>query len=258
VVAVSLYHESAGEGPPVVLVHSGICDSRMWDRQMRTLAADHQVVRLDLPGYGRSPVRTRPLSYAGEVLAVMDEQGIASAALVGSSFGGRVVLDVARTAPDRVRALVLEAPGRRDWDWSDAVRRYSDAEEEALSVGDLDKAVELNVRFWLVGPRRAPDEVDAGLRTAVTAMQRRAFENVLAGPGGEPPDPEPPGSEADVRAQALILIGDLDVPDMQAIAAHYERELPSARKVVMPGVAHLPSLERPEEFDRLVLDFLAR
>ena len=59
-----------------------------------------------------------------------------------------------------------------------------------------------------------------------------------------------------MRVPTLILVGDLDLPDLIEIAEAYEREIPGARRVVMHGTAHVPSLERPDDFDRLVLDFL--
>jgi len=156
---------------------------------------------------------------------------------------------------------VLGGPGRRGWEWSDAVRRYGEAEDAAFAAGDVERVVDVNVRFWLDGPHRTPEQVDPGLRTAVATMQREDVERLLATPGAagleELPDPAPGSPVAGVRAPALILVGDLDVPDMLAIAEAYERELPNARRVVMHGVAHMPSLERPDEFDALVLELLS-
>ena len=99
--------------------------------------------------------------------------------------------------------------------------------------------------------------VGGAIRARVAGMQRRALENELAA-GEVGPERRPEGSPADVRVPALVLVGDLDVPDMLDVADAYVREIPGARRVVMHGVAHIPSLERPNEFDRLVLDFLAR
>jgi pimeloyl-ACP methyl ester carboxylesterase len=190
-----------------------------------------------------------PVSYSREVLSLLGELGIASVTIVGNSFGGRVALDVARVAPERVRSLVLVAPGRREWDWSDAVRRYAEAEDAAVAAGDVERVVELNVRFWLDGPHRTPDQVEPDVRAAVATMQREGVGRLLAaseagGGGEELPDPAPSVSAADVRAPTLILVGDLDVSDMLAISNWYEQELPNARRVVMRGVAHMPSLEQ--------------
>jgi pimeloyl-ACP methyl ester carboxylesterase len=116
--------------------------------------------------------------------------------------------------------------------------------------------VELSLQLWLDGPRRPAGAVGGDVRARVAAMQRRALENELAAASPAGPERRPEGSPADVRAPTLILLGDLDLPDLVEIADAYEREIPGARRVVMHGAAHVPSLEQPEEFDRLVLDFL--
>ena len=254
-----LHHEVAGTGPAVVLIHEGIADSRMWDRQFATYADAFRVVRYDIAGYGRSPLRSGPYSHSRDLLELLDELEIERAALVGVSLGGRIALDVSLAAPERVSALVLVGSGLAGWDWSEEVRAFGEAEDAALEAGDLDTAVELNLRLWVDGPARGPDVVDAAVRRFVGDMQRLAFENLLAAYEQDPPpgpEERPDGAPADVRAPTLVLVGDEDVPDIVAISELLEREIPGARRVVMRGVAHVPSLERPDEFDRLVLDFL--
>ena len=103
-----LHVESAGDGSPaVVLVHAGIADRRMWDREFAALADRHLVVRYDVRGFGRSPDPTRDYFDHDDLLAVLDDTGIDRAVLVGASNGGRIVLDTAVAAPQRVRAMVL-------------------------------------------------------------------------------------------------------------------------------------------------------
>src|ERR671936_3184279 len=112
-----LHYEVAGAGPPVVFVHAGIADSRMWDAQFASFADDFRVVRYDIAGFGRSPLRGGPFCHWRDLVALLDELRIEQAALVGNSFGGRIALDVAIAAPERVSALVLVAPGLGRWDW---------------------------------------------------------------------------------------------------------------------------------------------
>lgn len=252
----TLPHDVAGAGADVLLLHNGLCDRRMWDRQMRTFADSFRVIRCDLPGYGDAPEPDGPFSYAAEVLAMLDELSVGRAAVVGNSLGGRVAVDVCVAAPGRVSALVLVAAGRGGWDWSDVARESWRRQEEAAEAGDLDLAVELSLQLWLDGPHRPAGAVGGDVRARVAAMQRRAFENELAATWTVGPERTPEGSPADVRVPTLIVVGDLDLPDLTAIAEWYQREIPGARRAVMHGVAHVPSLEQPEEFDRLVLDFL--
>ena len=252
----TLPHDIAGTGPAVLLLHNGLCDRRMWDRQMDTFAGRYRAIRCDLPGYGDVPLPAGPFSYAEEVVALLDELGDGAAALVGNSLGGRVAVDVCLLAPDRVWALALVAAGRAGWSWSDAVQESWRRQDEAARAGDLDLAVELSLQLWLDGPRRDHGAVGGDVRARVAEMQRRALELELAEADDVGPERRPEGSPTDVRVPTLVLDGDLDVPEIGEIAESYEREIPGARRVVIRGAAHIPSLELPEEFDRLVLDFL--
>jgi 3-oxoadipate enol-lactonase len=253
---VRLHHDVTGDGPAVVLLHCALCDGRQWDRQVETFSREFRVVRLDLPGFGRSPFPEGEHSVAEEVLALLDRLGIERAALVGNSMGGGVALDTALTAPERAWALVLVDSGFPGREQPPEVQAYAEEEDALLEAGDVDGAVELNLRFWLDGPRRAPDEVDPAVRARVADMQRLGLESYLALDREPGPQRRPDGVPADVRCPTLVVVGDLDQPDMLRSAERFEAEIPGARRVVIHGAAHVPSLDRPDEFDRAVLDFL--
>ena len=255
-----LYHEVEGDGPTIVFIHEGIADSRMWDPQWASFAARYRLVRLDLSGFGRTPVGPPPVTHASDVLAVLDELGISSAAVVGASLGGRVALEIAVARPGLVRALVLEDAGFPGVDWSDEVRAGWAAEDEAVARGDLDAATEANLRLWVDGPNRAPADVDPAFRAAVGGMVRRALE--LQAPHWDDLDEEllvPDLAErlGEVRAPTLALAGEEDVEDMQELARRFAREIPRVQHATIAGAAHMPNLERPEAFDALVLAFLS-
>jgi 3-oxoadipate enol-lactonase len=88
-----LYAEVAGEGSTVVLVHAGICDSRMWGPQWDAFPAAHRTVRYDLRGFGRSPLPPQPYSHGRDLIALLEQLRIERATLVGASLGGRVALE---------------------------------------------------------------------------------------------------------------------------------------------------------------------
>jgi len=255
---VELFHQLDGEGETVVLVHAGICDSRQWDDQWPTFTAVHRVVRLDLRGFGRTPQGDEPYSSAGDVLALLDRLGIERAALVGASMGGRVALEAAIARPGLVSALVLVCAGLPNHQWSPTVRAYGEAEDAALERGDIEQACELNVRMWVDGPGRTPEQVDPLVRERVRAMQRRAFELQL---GEEDREQllvdDPAAAAAELRLPALVAVGEHDVEDMQAIGDLLASRIPGAVRMTIPGAAHVPNMERPAEFDQLVLGFLA-
>ena len=243
----------------MVLIHAGICDSRMWDPQWETFRPSHRVLRYDMRGFGRSPVGPDSYSNAGDLIDLLEQQGVAKASLVGVSMGGRVALEVAIARPELVDALVLVGAGFPGHDWSAEMKAADEAEMAALKRGDLDAAVEVALRTWVDGPRRRPEDVDSDVRARVAEMQRRAYELQL--PVWETAEEEPLVGDlservGEVDAPTLVLVGEEDVRDMHEIAGRLERELPNARRASIANTAHVPSMERPREFDQLVLPFL--
>jgi 3-oxoadipate enol-lactonase len=260
-----LHYELAGDGAALVLVHEGVADSRMWDDQFEVFARRYRVLRYDVRGFGRSSLPGGPYSHVEDLRELLGVAGIDSAALVGASMGGRIALDYALMFPSRVRALVLVGPGLADHEWSAPVAAAGKAEDEALDRGDLDEAVEVNLRAWVDGPHRAPDEVDPAVRRRVGEMQLQAFRvQVPALEADPPPGPgdrlEPPASArlAEVRVPTLIVVGGVDQPDILEISERLGAGIPGAESVLIPDAAHVPNMERPAEFNAVVLDFLDR
>lgn len=253
----SLWYDVHGEGSPVALIHAGIADSRMWEPQLNSFAQSHTVVRVDLPGFGRSPIETNPVSYRGAVADALDAAGIDRAALVGTSFGGRTALEFAVAFPQRVSALVLVGSGIDDHEWSEEVERFGAEEEAALERGDLDAAVTANLELWLAGPRRNLDDIPAEIRELVAEMQLQAFRNTEGLDDLRAEKLDPPASQrlANIAVPTLVVTGDEDVGDMHEIAERLAREIPGAERATIAHAAHLPNLERPDEFDRTVLAF---
>ncbi len=255
----SVWYDVQGEGKAVVLLHAGAADSRMWEPQLRSFPARYRVLRVDFPGFGRTPIVASPISFRGAVREALDASGIEQAALVGVSLGGNTALELALESPERVSALVLVGAGLPDHEWSEDVKAFFAAEDEALERGDLDAAVEANLRMWLAGPNRSLDTIDPRLRELVATMQRQAFELQKEWPDLRAARLDPPYSERlrDVHVPTLVLTGDEDVADIHEVAARLVTEIPDARRATISDAAHLPNLDRPEEFDRIVLGFLA-
>ena len=258
-----LYYEVEGDGPAVVLVHSAIADSSLWDAQVEALAPRFRVVRYDVAGFGQSPLRPGPFSHVADLRALLDHLGVGRAALVGSSNGGRIALEYALTHPDGVEALVLHAPGLPDHDWSAEMREADEEEEKLFEAGDFAGAADGQVRFWVDGPGRGPDAVDARVRERVREMTLRSYELYADVAKSGKPGPsqwlDPPASTrlGELRVPTLVVVGAADAGDVLEIADRLEREIPGARKVVVADAAHALPLERPDELNRLLLEFLA-
>jgi 3-oxoadipate enol-lactonase len=258
-----MWHQETGSGPPLVLVHAGIADSRMWDREWDAWAGRFRLIRCDLPGYGRTPVLEdaagpveRP---AAELAELLDTLGVTAAAVVGASFGGRVSLELAIGRPDLVGRLLLVATGLPGWDWSAGVRGGWAKEDAAIERGDLDGAVEANVETWVAGPTRTVSDVDPAVVNLVRVMQRRALE--LQIPTAEEIRDEPLADGfqdrlGELSLPVLALTGALDQPDFAGVGARIASVVAGARHDVIGGAAHLPNLEQPAAFDAVALPFL--
>jgi pimeloyl-ACP methyl ester carboxylesterase len=174
--SMELWHEVAGEGRPVLLIHEGICDSRMWESQWRTFPQFHRTVRCDLRGFGQTPLPAESYSNARDVVELLDRLELGAAALVGVSLGGRVPWRWRWAGRTWSSGSCSSGPGLPGHAWSDTVRRYGEEEDAAVARRDLEAAVEANLRMWVDGPNRLPEEVDPRVRSFVGMMQRRALE----------------------------------------------------------------------------------
>jgi pimeloyl-ACP methyl ester carboxylesterase len=247
-----LWFEVTGSGPPLVLVHAGICDARMWDDLTALLEPEHRVVRYEMRGYGRSGAAATDYSPSGDLVSVLDAAGVDRATLCGVSFGGAVALETAVAHPGRVSALVAVCCAV---DWSDVptslVTRIEEA-DAAAEAGDLDLATELELRIWVDGEGRTVP-VDDGVRERVRAMNRRALE--LASQGhGDAVWLDPPVEQrlAQIACPTLVVAGEHDVPFMTDGCRRIAAAIPGARFAMVEGAAHLPPLERPDAFAALV------
>lgn len=248
------HYELAGEGRPLVLLHAGICDGRMWDGQFDALAALRRVLRYDRRGFGRTTQGAGAFSHVEDLAGLLRHLGLGRAALVGCSQGAKISLDFALKRPELVESLVLVAPSVSGYTHAAPPPPEYEEIERADASGDVERVNELELRIWVDGPRRSPGEVDRGVRELVREMNLAALR---ASAGEElPSGVAAAGRLGEVRAPTLVVVGDLDTPQTLEAAGALASGIPGARLEVVRGAAHLPSMERPEEFNRLALDFL--
>jgi len=249
---VLLAHDVAGSGDPVLLLHAGVADRRVWQAQWEPLAERFRVIRCDLRGFGDTPIPPDRYSNVDDVVTLLDHLGVERAAVVGSSFGGRVALEIAATHPDRVSRLVLLCPAFAGLDPTPDAEAFDEREEALAEAEDLDGLVEHNVATWL-GP-----EADDAARDFVREMQRHAFEVQLTA-DAEPVQPEMVRVEVDpaqISCPTVIMSGRHDLDLFPLIAAHLAETMPQARLIELDWAGHLPGLERPGETTGLILESL--
>ena len=252
-----IYYEVSGSGQPVLLLHAGIADCRMWDDQVAALSPLVKVIRCDLRGCGRTPRGSVRFSHYHDVAILLDSLGVERAHVVGASFGGRVAIDFALSYPQRVLSLVLCAPAISGAPPTPEMDAIDSTEESFLKRGDLQSAADFTVRTWVVGSNRRPEDVPSVLRQRILDMQLHIYEmESPAGAQSVPLEPRAMNRLEDIHAPTLIMIGDRDVTSFQNLAAIVAQRVPHARKTIIAGVAHMISMEKPEIFNRLLLGFV--
>lgn len=260
----NLYYEVAGSGPAVALLHFGLGDSRFWDDQFAVFAQRYTVLRYDYRGFGKSSLPPGEYSQRADLDALLTHLGFGAVALVGVSMGAGLTIDYALEHPDRVTAIVPVAGGPEpgeptEEDEADFVR-YFEPIQAAEKAGDLDRANDLEVHIWVDGPNRGPEQVPSALREKVREMNAAGFQRQAEFKQAKalPLDPPARSRLHEISVPALVIVGDEDLPPLIRIVDYVAANIPGAQKIVMHGTAHAPNMEKPEEFNRLVLDFLGR
>jgi 3-oxoadipate enol-lactonase len=241
-----LYYERAGGGDPtLVFLHGGLIDSRVWDPQFAAFGALTDVIRLDLPGDGRSEPPRRSYSGIDDLRITLDQLEVDRAVLIGLSGGARIAIDFAIRYPSRVVKLVAAAPGLSGYnDWALPEDRVS-AGTEALRAGDRRAAVQAWLELW------APVTGAALLERALDNADSLFMDAELI-------DLDPPaiGRLNEITAPTLVIVGHKDLADILVIADLVVEGVSNAEKHVIEGADHFPNIHDPATFNRLVADFL--
>ena len=165
--AEGLFSEIAGAGEPLVLLHGGQMDRRMWDAQFTAFAKSYRVIRYDIRGFGKSDVPARPYSNAGDLYSLLRHLNVKRTKLIGLSLGAAVAIDFALTHPEMVDSLILVCPGLGGFHFQDKANDLR-AVVEAARDGNYDKAAEL----WLQNPYMSVAMENPALRSKLRQLAR--------------------------------------------------------------------------------------
>lgn len=246
---------------PLVFVHAGVCDHRMWLAQLESFATERTVLAYDRRGFGRSQTLSiTPHRWVDDLWAVMDAGGLQRAVLVGCSQGGRIALDAVLARPERVAALVLVAPAVGGAPTPQLTGRSAELQDEILrckASGDLDALNHAFAALWLDGPFSEIGRVGGAARELFLDMDALMLKHGEVGEALEPAQAAWAQLER-IAAPAQVVWGDLDLPHLQQQGQILAQRMPHAQACVLPGVAHLPSLEAPEAFNAALRGFLSQ
>ena len=258
----TLTYDVAGDSahPAVLFVHAGVATRAMWDPQFADLAGDHFVIRYDTRGFGESAGGDEPFADRHDLIAILDAVGASRATVIGASRGGRIALDAALDAPDRITGIVTVGStpsGQHEGEPTAREKELIASMEEASSIGAYEQLVELEVAYWDLGPTRDVDDVDPVFLARAIELNVGAAHWDFAGLD-QPLEPAAVARLHELDIPALIVVGDHDETDSRAGYDLLLAGLPRAEGFRFPDSAHLPSVEHPERFTARVREFLAQ
>lgn len=250
----SIFCRSQGSGPPVVLLHGFGLDQRMWDDQVPALDERFTMIRYDLRGYGRSSLPVSgPYSHADDLHDLLGALNARPAHVVGHSNGARIAARFALTHPKDLRSLTLVDAALDGHVWStDWQERWSSI-TAAAKAGNLARSRRLWIEHPLFAAAREQPALAARLAEMVHAYSGWHWEH--ADPGTAP-DPPVNRRLSQVRAPTLVMIGERDLPDFQAIALTLSSGIQGATRAIVPRAGHMPNMEAPTAFNELLTAFL--
>ena len=246
-----------GDGLPVVFLHAGVCDKRMWHEQMVMVAEEGwRAVAYDRRGYGETESPDVAFNHVDDLEAVLKALDIHAAVFVGCSMGGGLALDFALRNPGRVIGLVLIGTSvtGSPWTSTDGEGQLEAAEEDAFERGDLDMLNRVQAHEWLDGPRAQNGRVGGAVRELFMDMN----EVALAKPGLSLEEQRDSAwlRVGEIGAPTLLLVGDEDFTALIERHDYLSEEMPNAFAAVIEGVAHIPSIERPDLVNTMLIEFL--
>ncbi|MCU0644886.1 MAG: alpha/beta hydrolase [bacterium] len=249
----SLYYEMMGEGQPLVLIHGGLLDSRMWDGQFKAFSPGYNVIRYDIRGYGKSALPKGKYSHVKDLQGLLKFLGIEQAHIIGLSLGGTIAIDFALDYPGKVSSLILVSAvpvGLRTLD--DELTRETLAIYELARNNNSKEAI----ARWLDHP----------VFKTIPLKSRKKIQKMISDnlPSWMLPQDSmiwssPPAAErlSKIKASTLIIVGEKDVPDILSAADLLENKIGVAIKMSIADAGHHINIEKPRQFNSIVLDFLS-
>jgi pimeloyl-ACP methyl ester carboxylesterase len=249
----SLAYEQAGSGPPLVLLHDFLFDSRAWRAQLEDLSSDFTVIAWDAPGAGRSsdpPESFGIRDWARCLAGFLHVLGIRRAHVVGLSWGGLLAQELYRCDAPRVASLVLADTYAG---WRGSLGAQEPEERLAACLEDSELPAEELVSRYLSGMHSdsASPEVREELAAIMSDFHPAGFRLM----GRALAEADTRDLVAQIRVPTLLLWGEADARAPLTIAHGLQTLIPGAKLSVIPGAGHLSNVEAPARFNAEVRTF---
>lgn len=254
-----------GAAVPLVLLHGGVVDRRMWGPQLGAYP-DRTVIAPDARGHGGSSDADDPYRLTDDVIRLLDALEIDRAVLAGVSMGGGTAVDTVLEHPGRVAGLVVSGTGTSEPQFTDPWMLSTLADwDTAQERGDFEGWIGAFMRLG-AGPDRTADDIDPDVWQLVETMARETIGGHLrVAPDGTPipPTPVTPVTRTwerlhTVDVPLLAVSGGADGADHREMCRRLAASVPIGEHREIPGVGHYPNLEDPAAFDQAVREHLER
>lgn len=249
-------YEMKGEGIPLIMIHGGALDKRMWDGQFDEFAKHFRVIRYDARKHGMTKSEPDTFSHHEDLNLLMDKLEIKKAVIMGLSMGGYITIDFALAYPEKVLAIIPVASGLTGYQFVD--KQTKELPEKWSKISTVEEAVDLIMEMWTDGPHRKPEQLNQEMRNKVkqiyTENLLQSFNDKYTETRSDPPAIN---RLSEIKAPAFTIYGDLDVPGIIEIGEMIVKEVNGAKSYIIKDTAHLLNMEKPEEFNKAVIDFIS-
>ncbi len=250
----SLYYEITGSGPDIVFLHGNPVDLRLWDYQVKPFTEKYRVLRYDMRGFGKSGnPRRQGYTHAEDLKALLHFLDIKETYVAGLSMGGGAAINFAISYPESTRALIAADPSLAGYKWSEEFLASMAYIPDVVKSRGLEGGREETLKMKIFQDAMKDEANRLLLTDMLNSYKGWHWLNRDTGRPFVPPAIE---RLNEIKAPALVIIGERDVPDFHNIAAILEEKIPNARKVLMKGIGHIVNMEAPEKFNEIVLKFL--
>lgn len=254
-----VYYEVHGEGPAVLLLHAGLLDHRMWDKQVEMLTENHKVITVDLPAHGNSSGIDTTILVAQVLHEVLAHVNIQKVSVIGLSYGSSCATDFAIAYPDQVEKMILVSPGLTGWEkvlQPDTVSaHYFQALDSAFKSDDFERIAETFTKAWCDGPFRNKEQVSKEVREYVHATSLKNLKQHKEDTWGNFSPSTAAENIQNLRLPVLLIYGDQDIPFVATVSHFIAEKINGSAEKKIQGVAHMLNLENTDAFNTMISDF---